>query len=146
MSITQPRKPAGTPVGGQFTPMDHAEIEDIDLSSTAAVAARRRENWKKLNSEYYYTDKLEYSGQYEVGPDGKPDVLGHEPKRYVLIEESVYTGKFWIGTFDDLEDASTYRDTEDNSNSWYVEKMIDLDTGREFRAERTTRFIPFARN
>ena len=30
MSTNQPRKPAGTPVGGQWAPMGHAEV-DIDL-------------------------------------------------------------------------------------------------------------------
>ena len=141
MSTTQPRKPAGTPAGGQFVSMGHAEIEDIDLSSPAAVAARRRANWEKLDSEHYYTDQLDDPRCYEIGPDGKPDVLGPEPKRYVLIEESIHDGRFWIGTFETRAEAARYRDLEDNGNSWYVEKMIDLDTGREFRAEQTTRFI-----
>ena len=35
----QPRKPAGTPVGGQFAPTDHDEA-DIDLSAQAKSKAR----------------------------------------------------------------------------------------------------------
>jgi hypothetical protein len=30
MSTNQPRKPAGTPVGGQWAPMAHAEL-DVEL-------------------------------------------------------------------------------------------------------------------
>jgi hypothetical protein len=142
MSTNQPRKPAGTPSGGQWAPAQHAEIEDIGLSSPAAIAARRRANWGKLDSEHYYTDQFDDPRCYEIGPDGKPYVLGPEPKRYVLIEESIHDGRFWIGTFGTRAEAARYRDTEDNGNGWYIEKMIDLDTGREFRSEQTTRFIP----
>ena len=50
MSTYQPRKPAGTPVGGQWAPMAHAEA-DIDLSprpappSSAPTASRDLRRW-----------------------------------------------------------------------------------------------------
>ena len=87
MSTNQARKSAGTPEGGQWAPMAHAEIEDIDLSQSAAMAARRRATWEKLDAEQYYTDQLDGPQRYEIGPNGKRDILGPGPKRYVLIED-----------------------------------------------------------
>ena len=50
MSINQPRKPAGTPVGGQFAPTAHGEA-DVDLAHhhiDHAEARRRIDNIRSL--------------------------------------------------------------------------------------------------
>ena len=40
MSTNQPRKPAGTPVGGQFAPTTHAEADvDLDIASLDVLRA-----------------------------------------------------------------------------------------------------------
>lgn len=43
MSTNQPRKPAGTPAGGQWAPTTHAET-DIDLSNVTSLDIRRTTN------------------------------------------------------------------------------------------------------
>jgi hypothetical protein len=68
-------------------------------------------------------------------------VLGPEPKRYVLVEESKYDRRYWLSSFGTRADAASYHDTSEESGSWNVETLIDLDTGREFYAEQTTRFV-----
>ena len=138
----QPRQPKGVPAGGQWRATARPEGTVALEDSAAAVAARRRANWEKLDSEQYYTDQLDDPGRHEVGPDGKRDVLGPEPKRYVLIEESRSVGRFWAGTFETRAEAARYRDTSEASDDWYVLHLVDLDTGRQFHAEQTTKFVP----
>ena len=90
----------------------------------------------------YYVDQLQDPERYETGPDGKRDVLGPEPKRYVMIEESRHDGRFWVETFETRTEAARYRETSEASDDWYVLHLVDLDTGRQFHAEQTTKFVP----
>lgn len=142
-NTNQPRQPKGAPTGGQWRATARPEGR-VALAAAATLAAHRRATWEKLDAEQYYTDQLDDPGRYEVGTDGKPDVLGPEPKRYVLIEEARHNGRFWVGTFETRAEAARYRDTTEASDNWYVLRLVDLDTGRQFHAEQTTRFIPDA--
>ena len=140
-NTNQPRQAKGVPTGGQWRATARPEGR-VALADAAVVAARRRATWEKLDAEQYYTDQLDDPGRYEVGTDGKPDVLGSEPRRYVLIEEARHNGRFWVGTFETRAEAARYRDTTEASDDWYVLRLVDLDTGRQFHAEQTTRFLP----
>ncbi len=44
--------------------------------------------WQRDALQVRDSDSLEDPRRFERGPDGALDVLGPEPKRYVLVEES----------------------------------------------------------
>lgn len=68
-------------------------------------------------------------------------MLGPEPKLYVLVEEFKYNERYWSSSFGTRADAASYHDTSEESG-WNVETLVDLDGGREFYAEQSTRFVP----
>ena len=65
---------------------------------------------------------------YEVAEWIEPD-----PGRFALIERSKYDGTAYVTLHDDLDDAAVYHDTQEEPHDWPIEKVVDLDTGKEYK-------------
>lgn len=123
--------------------MTHNEPEDVELTTQAQfIATRRRAHWDAIDEDGRYTNNLDDPSRYEIGTSGRRDVLGPAPERYVLIEQSRHRNSYWISTFATRAEAGIYRDTDEASDDWLVEQLIDLDTGRRYQARRMTKFAP----
>lgn len=102
----------------QSLPEDYADREGLIERVTERIPPSRQDRLRELLGKYF-------------APDVDAEELLDDPEQYALIEGYPVSTHFSISTHGTKEGAGYYHAGQEDPG-WFVEKLVDLDTGAEY--------------
>lgn len=74
-------------------------------------------------------------------PPSDPASLPDDVPPYVLIEQSVFDGSYFVTAHRAPKHAAHYIDHQEEPQDWQVVTLVDIESGTHYRPDTRTRFL-----